>query len=90
MGRREKQQRNRPLPFVQNNIKDQMIKSLAASGLVEAYRHWGHTLADLDPLSLTIIKTLPQLQLQYYSLKSDDDVWVCEFGLNQFYGLISF
>lgn len=48
------------------------LKHLAVANLVNAYRHYGHYQANLDPLALTYKPEIPMLELSYHGLTSAD------------------
>ncbi len=52
------------------NLHDK--KEAAVQNFIEAYRMRGHQNANLDPLGLMVRASLPDLELAYYGLKSED------------------
>lgn len=56
----------------QTNVSNDVIKEVAAFALIQAYRHYGHLKANLDPLNLQEIISPPSLQLQTHGLSEAD------------------
>ena len=51
---------------------EQLLLALRTKKLIEAYRQFGHKLAKLDPLELTIPASHPELEPAFHGLSSDD------------------
>jgi 2-oxoglutarate dehydrogenase E1 component len=51
---------------------EQVQKQAHVLQLINAYRHQGHRLANLDPLGLREFPIIPALQLSHYDLSSSD------------------
>lgn len=57
---------------VESNSALELISRLKAQSLIEAYRNYGHYLADLDPLKLEKIRKIPHLEIEQHGFNEQD------------------
>ena len=81
---------NETTQIVNSNLSFEALNSFKAKEMIDAYRTYGHYLANLDPLGLEILKTKSDLKLNIEDFGFDNNVLEENINIsNEFAGITS-